>query len=110
MRGVHAAGKETPGLHHLMAGVMHSGSRVITASDQRKFVGNFCVKRKYLRNLNVGAFGLDWLERAPNFPRRFGLHIPGIQLAWGTQVEDHDGGLLVVAFRYGSHGLESGIF
>ena len=37
-----------------------------------------------------GDVGLDRLERPANLGRGVGLHVPGVDLARGAEVEDHD--------------------
>ena len=105
MGRVDAAGKEPAGLHHLMAGIVHGSRRVITSADERELVRNPGVQGKDLGKLDVRIVGPDRLERPADLARRLRLHIPGVQLAWSAEIEDHYHRFLIVAFAHGPHGL-----
>jgi len=49
-----------------------------------------------LGDRNAGCFSGDGLKRATDFRRRIGFHVPCIDLARRTEVEDHDRRTLVV--------------
>ena len=53
VRRVDAAGEQPAGLHHLMAGVVHRGRRVVAAAHERKLVGELRVQREDFGNLDV---------------------------------------------------------
>ena len=96
-----AAGEEPAGLHHLMAGVVDGGGRVITAADERILVGVFGHLRKDFADLHSRHVGVDGLERPANLIGRLGLRIPGVDLTGAADQEEHDGVDIVVFDRAG---------
>ncbi len=92
---VHAAGELTTRLHHLPTRVMHRCGRVIAGADDRKLVGDLGMLGQDLGELKI-AFGRDRFERPTDFRRSLGLHVKRVQLAGGTQIENHDARSLVL--------------
>ena len=99
--------KSRPGLHHLVAGIMHRRRRVIDAAHQRKLVRQLRHVRKDLRDLDVRVVRLDRLERSANFPRRVRLRVPRVHLARRAEIENHDAGALVLALVHRPHGAQA---
>jgi hypothetical protein len=110
VRRIDPAREQTASLHHLMAGIMDGGSRVLAGPHEREFVGELRVQGKYFGNLDIGIVRPDGLERAANFRGRVRFHVKRIELAGGAQVEDHDAGLVILACGYGAERLERGKF
>src|SRR5690606_26325971 len=47
--------KQTTGLHHLMAGIVHGGTGVVATADERKLVGDPGVPREDLADVDAGS-------------------------------------------------------
>ena len=107
VRRVDAAGEQPAGLHHLVAGVVHGGGRVVAAADERELVGDASrAAGRFRRSRMPGDVGVDRLERPADLGRGVGLHVPGVDLAGRAEVEDHDHRALVVILGHGALGLE----
>jgi hypothetical protein len=65
-------------------------SAVKAGSDQGEFVGDLSMLGENLREEHSGSFGRDGLERTPDLGWCVGFDVEGIDVAWGTEVEDHD--------------------
>ena len=109
MRRVDATSEQTPRLHHLMAGIVHRGGRVIDRADERELVRHFGVQRKHFRNLNGITGRADGFKWTANLARRVGLQIESVELTRRAQIENHDGRLLVIALGDRAHCLQRGI-
>ena len=90
VRILDAALEQAAGLHHLVAGIVDGGGRVIHAADQRVLVGVLRHARKILGDLDARDVGLDGLVRPANLDRRVGLHVPGVELRRPAHQEQHD--------------------
>ena len=77
-------------LHHLVSGIVDRRRRVIYRSNQRKLVGVLRRARKNLTDLDSVRIGLDRTVRPPNFRRRIGLHVEGVELARTADQKQHD--------------------
>ena len=64
-----AAGKQSAGLHHLVAGIVNGGRGVINGSDDAELIGELGGFREDVRNLHAGNFGADRSERTSHFGR-----------------------------------------
>src|SRR5438876_2890765 len=87
---------------------MDCSSGVITGAHQREFVGQFGVLREDFRDLDIRIVCFYRLERTADFRRGIWFHVPGVQLAGGSQIENEDDGFLIIAFGYSPKGLERG--
>ena len=85
-----AAGEESAGLHHLMAGVVNGRRRVIYAANDAEFVGVFGRLGEDLGDLHPGDFGADGLEWPSHFGRGIRLRIERIQLARAADQKEHN--------------------
>ena len=84
MRRVNSTAKKTPGLHHLMSGIVHRSSRMVDTTNQRKLVCDSGVTRQNLCQHHIGRCGLDGLEGAAYFCRRIRLRVERVDLTWRT--------------------------
>ena len=90
VRMLDAALEEAAGLHHLMAGVVDGGGRVIHAADERELVRVLGHAREVLGDLDARDVGLDGLVRAADLGRSVRLHVPGVELGRPADQEQHD--------------------
>ncbi len=90
MRVFHASLEEAAGLHHLVAGIVDRGGRMIHTANDRVFVGVLGHAGKVLGNFDAGNVGLDGLIGAANLDRGIGLHVPGVELRRPADQEEHD--------------------
>ncbi len=100
-----AALEQAAGLHHLVARVMHRGSGVIAAADERIFIRVLRHARKIFGDLDAGNIGLDGLVGSADFGGSIGLHVPGVELRGPADQEQHDAILIGLGGVGSSHGL-----
>jgi hypothetical protein len=107
---VHSAGEKSSRLEHLVPGIVDRRGRVITTAHQREFIRELRVQRENLGNLDIGIVRADRFEGTANLTRRIRLHVPGIELAGRTEIENHDDRLLVIPFCDRTERLQRRVF
>ena len=99
VRILDAALKQPAGLHHLVAGIVNRGGCVIDAADDGVFVGLLRHARKILGDLDARNIGLDGIVRPADLDGGVGLHVPGVELGWPADQEQHDAVRIFVGDR-----------
>ena len=100
MRRIHTTGKLSPGLHHLPAGIMNGRSGMMATTNQRNVFGYRGVLRQDFGELVIAAACGNRLERTSHFQRCVRLHVERVQLAGGTQIENHNAGAFIVTVSH----------
>ena len=106
VRVLESALKEAARLHHLVAGVVDGGGRVIDGAYQRVLVGVFGHARKHFANLDAAHVRRDGLIGTSDLRRRIRLHVPGVELAGSADQEQHDA-VHVLAWIDGAEGFQA---
>ena len=100
VRRLHTAGEAPASLHDLPTSIVHCRAAVMHGAYKRKLVRHLGVHRQDFGDVDIGRLGADRLERAANFARCIGFHVPEVDVARRAEVEYHDTRAVIMARFY----------